>query len=317
MNAKRLYLGWRYRKLIKRAIRIICSRLYRDTNRDTARSILVAGTGRSGTTWLADIIGSQISCRTMFEPFHSKQVDGFRRFYYFQYMRPTEMSCELLSYSRKIFTGDIRDQWIDRQVEHILPRYRLIKEIRANLFLRWIHEMFPEVPLLFVVRHPCAVVLSQIQLGWATDTDIDPFLSQPDLIADFLANKMDIIEGADTVEEKHAIIWSISNLIPMKQFDSVGLNVIFYENLCVQPEAEIPRVFQVLNFEYQDSVLRHSDKPSTTAIRTSAIVTGDNRVTRWKKELSPKQIERILSVVEDFDLDYLYGDSVTPLVSAL
>lgn len=278
---------------------------------------MIAGTGRSGTTWLANIIASQIPCRIMFEPFHSRNVKRFRQFHYFQYMRPTEQSSELGSYCHQVFTGDIRNKWIDRQVEHILPKYRLIKDIRANLFLKWIHTMFPEVPLLFIVRHPCAVVLSRMQLGWATDTDIDPFLSQAKLFDDFLADKMDIIRRAKTVEEKHAIIWCISNLVPIKQFDSSGLNVIFYENLCIQPEVEVQKMFQAIRHEYQASVFEYINQPSTTTVRTSAVVTGEDKVARWKKELSPKQINNILSVVEDFRLDYIYGDTFTPLVAAL
>jgi hypothetical protein len=310
-------LKWQYLKLRQRLIHTLCSRLYRDTDRDICRSIMVAGTARSGTTWLANIIASQIPCRLMFEPFQSRMVEAFSQFYYFHYMRPSEQNNELWSYCRKIFTGDIRHDWVDRKVESIFPKYRLIKEIRANLFLQWIHRMFPEVPLLFIIRHPCAVILSRMQLAWATDTDIETFLSQSKLIDDFLANKIDIIRGAKTVEEKHAIIWSITNLVPLKQFGPNGLNVIFYENLSLQPEVEIPKIFQIIPHDYQDSVFEVIEKPSTTTVQSSAIITGDNKITRWKKELSPQQIDNILSIVADFELDHIYGDSFIPLVTAL
>jgi hypothetical protein len=177
--------------------------------------------------------------------------------------------------------------------------------------------MFPEVPLLFIVRHPCAVVLSRMQLGWATDTDIDPFLSQAKLFDDFLADKIETIRRAKTAEEKHAIIWCISNLVPITQFNSGELNLIFYEDLCIQPEVEIPKIFQAIKHQHQASVFEHINQPSTTTVRTSAVVTGEDKVARWKKELSPKQINNILSVVEDFRLDYIYGNTFTPLVAAL
>jgi hypothetical protein len=73
------------------------------------------------------------------------------------------------SFARKVFTGEIRNRWIDRQNERIYSRYRLIKEIRINLALKWLHDNFPEVPILFLMRHPCAVVASRMELGWATD----------------------------------------------------------------------------------------------------------------------------------------------------
>jgi hypothetical protein len=154
-----------------------------------------------------------------------------------------------------------------------------------------------------------------MQLEWATDTDIDPFLSQTQLVDDFLAEKMDVIRRAQTVEEKHAIIWCISNLVPIEQFRSNGLNVVFYETLCAQPEREVPRIFQAIGFEYEAATLASVNQPSITAVGTSAIMTGDNLVTAWKNRLSARQIRNILSVVEDFGLDYIYGDSTTPLVT--
>lgn len=279
--------------------------------------MIVAGTARSGTTWLANIIASQISCRIMFEPFNPGMIEAFSQFHTFQYMRPTEKNSQLLSYCQRVFSGEIRHRWIDRQVDTVFPRYRLIKDIRANLFLKWIHDSFPEVPLLFIVRHPCAVALSRIQLDWATDTDIESFLSQPKLVDDFLADKTDVIRQVKTVEGKHALIWCISHLVPIKQFRSKGLTVVFYENLCTCPESEIPKIFQAIGHNYDNAVFGLMSKPSMTSSHTSAVVTGEDKIARWKEKLSSKQIDSILSVVRHFGLDYIYGDSSIPIVADL
>jgi hypothetical protein len=284
--AKRRTLQWRSQKAKRRILRAVCSRLYRDTHRDTRRSMMVAGTARSGTTWVTDLLASQISCRVLFEPFHSGLVEAFRAFHYFQYMRPDEQNPELRAYCHRVFSGDIRHRWIDREVERILPEYRTVKDIRANLFLAWLHCNFPEVPLLFVMRHPCAVVLSRLQLGWWTDQDIEPFLSQPKLIDDYLADKVDIIGRAKTPEEKHAVIWCVSNLVPIKQFHGGGLQVVFYENLCTQPELEIPKIFRAIGHDYDDVIFASAKRPSYTAVRSSAIVTGDDRLTRWQSDMT-------------------------------
>jgi hypothetical protein len=317
MGTYRRYLEYRIRKFQKRLIRAFCSKLYRDKNKDIENSILIAGTGRSGTTWLADIIASQKPYRIMFEPFHSEKIIGFSRFHYFQYMRPTQDNKELYEYCHNVFTGNIKDSWIDRQIDHLNPRYRLIKDIRANLFLKWISEKFPQLPILFIVRHPCAVVLSRMKLGWATDTDIAPLLEQTALVDDFLFDKMKIIHRSRTDEEKHAVIWCISNLVPLKQFSSGGLNIFFYENLCLQPEVEIPKIFQAVKHEYQASAFDQLKKPSTTTTRNSAVITGVDKVTRWQRELGSKQTHKILSIVENFELDYIYGGSANPVITTL
>jgi hypothetical protein len=313
----RSYVKWCYLKLQRRLVNEVCKKLYRDRDGDIGKSVIIAGTGRSGTTWVADLISSEIPCRIMFEPFHSKKIKEFSRFSYFQYMKPTEQNDALLSYCNRVFTGNIRDPWIDSKLDHIFHRLRIIKDIRVNLFLKWIRNHFSNLPIIYVIRHPCAVVLSRLELHWATDGDIIPILSQKSLVDDFLLDKIGIIEGAKTHEEKHAIIWCISNLIPIRQFQLDRLNVVFYENLCVNPEAEVPKIFDTINQWSQHSLFEFTDKPSGTIKPFSAIVTGENKVTGWKKKLSAAQIKRILSVVERFGLNYIYDDAYMPLVTEL
>ena len=170
------------RKLFRRVVQGFGSRFYVNPDADLRKSILVAGTARSGTTWLGDLIASQIPCRILFEPFNPDLVPEYRSFSYFQYMRPGSENLEFRAFARMVFTGEIRNRWVDRQNERIVSEYRLIKEIRANLALKWLHDNFPEIPIIFLMRHPCAVVSSRMELGWATDSDIQPFLSQSDLL---------------------------------------------------------------------------------------------------------------------------------------
>ena len=215
------------RKFYRRAIQLFGSHFYFNPKPEVGRSILVAGTARSGTTWLADLIASQIPSRILFEPFHPDLVSEYRRFQYFQYMRPGTEAPEFYAFAQKVFTGEIRNRWIDRQNERIISKVRLVKEIRANLALKWLHDHFPEVPIIFIMRHPCAVVLSRLELGWATDHDIQPFLSQPQFVEDYLSPYLDLICNAVNSEEKHAVIWSISNMVPLRQFSSDQWKVVY------------------------------------------------------------------------------------------
>lgn len=308
---------FRLSKGYRRLIRFVCSRLYRDNSRDMSRSVLVAGTARSGTTWLADILASQIPSRMMFEPFHPILVEEYSQFNYYQYLRAGAENQALYSYALRVFSGDIRNPWIDRQVEHISFQKRIVKAVRANLIMKWLHEKFPVVPQIFILRHPCAVVASRLQLNWATDSDIEPFLSQTELVEDFLGDYLGIIKSANTDEEKHAIIWSISNLVPIKQFGFHKFNIVFYEDMCINPEIEIPRVFKIADIDYKPTVFEKVERPSTTSRQSSAILNGKNRISNWETVLSTRQVNNILRVVKDFGLDYIYGDSFMPLVTKL
>ena len=293
------------------------SHFYFNPNPDMRKSILVAGTARSGTTWLGDLIASQIPSRILFEPFNPDLVSDYSRFHYFQYMRPGTENPEFYAFAQRVFTGEIRNRWIDRQNERIISKFRLVKEIRANLALKWLHDNFPEVPIIFIMRHPCAVVLSRMELGWATGRDIEPFISQPQLVEDYLGPYLDLIRSARNSEEKHAIIWSISNLVPLKQFRPGELKIVYYEDLCVQPATEFPAILESIGYGYPPSRIELLNRPSQTTKLTSAVVTGTNKVSHWKSVLSQVQIERILKVVQAFGLDHLYDDTPLPLNSRM
>lgn len=301
------------RKIHRRAVQEFASRFYINPEPDLRRSILVAGTARSGTTWLGDILASQVPSRILFEPFNPDLVPEYRGFHYFQYLRPGMENPRFRAFAHRIFTGEIRNRWIDRQNERIRPGYRIIKEIRINLALKWLHDNFPEVPIILLLRHPCAVVASRMDLGWATDADIQPFLSQPDLVADHLAPCMDLIKTAKTDEEKHAIIWSVSNLVPLKQFEPNEIKVVYYENLCTQPEIELPAIFASLGQAYQDMKNGTLDLPSQTTRVTSAVVHGRDKISSWKEKLTSGKIKNILQIVDAFGLGYLYDESIYPL----
>jgi hypothetical protein len=220
---------------------------------------------------------------------------------------------EFRAFARNIFSGEIRNHWIDHQNERIHSDYRLIKEIRINLALKWLHDNFPEVRILFLLRHPCAVVSSRMELGWATDADIEPFLSQADLVADYLGEHLELIHNAKMEEEKHAIVWSISNLVPLEQFLPGELKIVYYENLCTQPEIELSNLFASIGQNYESPSLAQINQPSQTTRTTSAVVNGTDKLTYWKKKLSPAQIDNILRVVESFGLHHLYSDSFLPV----
>ena len=306
------YNFWR-RKITRRIIQMIGSRFFINPSANLEKTILVAGTARSGTTWLGDLIVSQIPCRVMFEPFNPDLVPEYSEFNYFQYMRPDIENAALHAFAEKVFTGEIRNRWIDRQNERIVSEFRLVKEIRANLSLKWLHNHFPEVPIVFLIRHPCAVVASRMELGWATDSDIEPFLVQPDLVNDYLEESLDLFQSELTEDEKHAVIWSISNLVPLKQFNPGEIKIVYYENLCTRPEKELADIFAFIGQKYTESIVDSINRPSQTTLETSPVVTGTDRISNWQKKLTLSQTKNILHMVGKFGLDHLYGESLLPL----
>jgi hypothetical protein len=284
--------------------RAIAKRIFVDRNRDLSRSILLAGAARSGTTWVADLISYAIPARILFEPFFPEEVPEYSKFHYYQYMRVGEQDPKLYSFTEKLFSGKIRNSWVDKTVETIFPQVRVIKAVRANLCLRWIGENFPDVPIVLIMRHPCAVTLSRLNLGWAAQKDLDYLLAEPKLVDDLSSKKMDIIESAVTEEEKQAVLWSLLNYIPLKQFARNSLNLIYYEDLVLSPEDNLQKLYRFVGLPYDPSVLSKMSRPSSTTTSQSAILNGNDGANYWKSKLSRRQISEIMSVVDRFELDY-------------
>jgi Sulfotransferase domain len=277
------------------------------------RTVLLAGTGRSGTTWVQDIINFDGSYRVMFEPFHSRRVEAVTEWNYRQYLRPGNRSEIFLKPATRILSGRISHEWIDQFNRKRIARKRLIKCIRANLFLKWIKRNFPLIPIVLLLRHPCAVAHSKIKLAW--DTHLQDFLIQDDLVADFLAPFRERIEAAGDGFDRHIIMWCIENYVPLRQFRPGEILVTFYEDICVDAETETRTILKFLGAEPSTEVLRVVARPSARSRQDSAIRSGENLVSSWRKEIAVKQIARAGEILTAFGLQAIYDSGDMPIVS--
>src|SRR5919106_923333 len=211
---------------------------------DHRSSVFLAGSGRSGTTWLSEIINHRRGYRYVFEPFNPGVVGPFCHFKTKQYLRPEDRREEFLEPARLALTGELRDTWTDRFNGRIVARRRLIKDIRANLLLGWMRANFPGMPIILLLRHPCAVVTSRLALGWKDN--LTETMEQEELVEDFLLPVEAEIRDAQGAFERHVFSWCIENYVPLRQFGLGEIQLSFYERFLTHPEDEIPRLVEFL-----------------------------------------------------------------------
>lgn len=279
------------------------------------RTIFLAGTGRSGTTWAANIVNYDQRYRLIFEPFHPHKVDAVRNFRYRQYLRPDDDRKEFVKPARRILRGNLSNRWTDKHSGKIRGKHSriLIKDIRANHLLRWIMARFPEVLIILLLRHPCAVAYSKLCLGW--DTHLGEFLDQPDLMDDFLGPFRREIGNAGNDFEKHVFMWCVENYVPLRQFASGEIHLAFYENFCTRPKREIGRLFSFLDEPYGPEAHKRVAEPSALVRKGSAINTGENLVENWKKHITKVQVVRAMEILTLFGLQEIYSEDPLPLIS--
>ena len=281
--------------------------LYVDLGKgDHTSSVFLAGSGRSGTTWLSRIITHRRGFRYVFEPFNPREVALFGHFRTKQYLRPDDRREQFLGPARLALTGSLRHPWTDRFNGRIVARRRLIKDIRANLLLGWMHANFPGMPIVLLLRHPCAVVASRLDLGWKDN--LSETMEQRELVEDFLLPVEAEIRAAKNDFERHLFLWCIDNYVPLKQFGPQDLHITFYENLLARPEAELQSLSTFLGEEFDDRVYRHLGCPSPLSRKNAPRPSLEG----WRTRVSAHQVERTVEILDLFGLDRIYGEGTMP-----
>ena len=179
-----------------------CTKYYYD-RKNINNTIIVAGVGRSGTTLLAQAINYDNEFRFMFEPFNKYKVKTLREMNYRLYIPHLNNDRKVKEKYYKILSGNLRNSWVDQYNKKLFCNKRIIKEIRINQSLKWIKLNFPEIPIIYIVRHPCAVTLSKLRLDW--DDHLFEYISQIELVNDYLKPYINVINSAKTAYERHLI----------------------------------------------------------------------------------------------------------------
>ena len=151
---------------VRRRVSAIVHSFYVDANADHRASVLVAGSGRSGTTWLAEVLNYDNRYRLVGEPFTREHVSMVRHFARLQYIRPDDDDDAFYNPVRAILEGRVRTPWTDNGNRRLIARSRLVKDDRCTLMLAWIRRRFPGMPIVYIRRHPCAVAYSRCRSHW-------------------------------------------------------------------------------------------------------------------------------------------------------
>jgi len=299
---------------IGRLRRRIAARHPLDFNRTFDSLLFVAGTGRSGTTWLADLLDADRSHRVIFEPFTPKYgALGERRIP--RYVRPSTRDHELTEVVGPILLGKFKStQWTARGNDRLVSRRRIMKGVQSNLRLGWMRESFPRFPIVLIIRHPCAVAASRQRLKDVRS--VERILEDPLLVEDHLAPYMQSLRGLESPFDNEIARWCIETRVPLNQMAAgLDIEVVLYERLVSEPLRVMETLYERLGRTPPAELEEHLHVPSLTAYRPDEpLPSTEKAVDEWRDRLSAEQISRALELISAFELDWLYGDSPQPRV---
>jgi hypothetical protein len=274
--------------------------------------VLVAGSARSGTTWVAELLNYDNSYRYLFEPFHPDQASFTRAWLPRQYVKPGETDPKFVGPALQVLLGEVRDMWIEQFDQNPTSLNRLVKEIWANLLLGWLCALVPSMKIVLVLRHPFSVVSSQLTNPWGWRADTGNFLEQHALMLDHLEFFQKTLMEADCQFDRHLLTWCVENLVPLRQLTRTDAHVVFYEHLLRRPERELRSLFAYLERGWSEDVLEVVARPSAlTGVRDRE--PGATTLTFWRQRLGEEHLARGLRLIETFGLGHLYGTGPEPL----
>jgi len=188
------------------------------------KHLIVVGSARSGTSWLAETIAAQHRYRLLFEPEHEHNT-AQGKLLCDKYITPENATAEIHKYLNQVFLNRIDNDWIGqasnrkykRHLWPIIPKKYIIKFVRANLSARYMNEEF-KIPLIHIIRNPYEVLHSQQRVKFPWLYDLSHFQRQEELLEMVLKNyKIDLSSVKKFSElEILAVRWCLENVFPLQ-----------------------------------------------------------------------------------------------------
>ncbi len=287
--------------------------------------VWLIGDGRSGTTWVSDLINHDMRYRELFEPFHPKLVEQMDCIVPHQYLRLHDSNETLRALASDIFCGKFIHPRVDATNQSFLYKGLLVKDIFANLFSYWAVSQFPDVKPVLLIRNPFSVALSKYKKrSWFWATEPLELLKQSDLYEDYLSPFEDVIKRVSSEKNyilNQILIWSIINYVPLRQFSPGSIHICFYENIYKEPNQEISKILRFVRGAEERSELELPkeviDRASRVIGTESNLLSKTSPVTGWRNELTPKQIDEGLEILKHFGFENLYDGNSMPNMEVL
>lgn len=314
MNLKKLKLN--YKRILKK-LRIInpyIINLTKTKSVDYSKFLMITGTPRSGTTWLGELLSNIPKSIMLFEPLNLDENPKARQygFNWRTYINSQAEDEKAKEFFINLLNGRDLNYWITREVPLIKLfsiNYFIFKFVRANMLLCWLTNNFPIKKPVLIIRHPCAVISSQLRLKPFHKVKKPYFSDNDNLYRDF-PNLYNNLNKYKNFEEILTARWCQENYVPLIN-NNYSFILVSYENLLIDPEKEINKIFNEWKIKIPKEIYKKISLSSTTTFRDIEHSNKYKVMSDWKTKLSFSQKKNILNVVKDFGMDF-YTDNLEP-----
>jgi len=311
---------------------------------------VIAGFGRSGTTWVQDVLAASNSLRAVFEPLHPDVFhDAGRHAHAYRNSRVEDAA--LYEFLQRFFSEDFHSLWADYRIrlDLLIPRFRdpdswgrnkrylrrirgagenyfrfraqrrfdrrIVKLVRANMMLSWLREKW-DARIVFLIRHPAAIVLSQMKSPsiWKPHGRIACYRADSQLLDELNESTRQLVfEELDDLEAV-TLSWCIENTIAFEQAEEQGICVVYYEHLVEKGLPEWNRIMTALGLEVApdaELIARPSQQTSGDQALDSDLV---SQYASWMNRIDDNSAARIQKVLDATKTGIYRIDQALPLM---
>ncbi len=255
--------------------------------------------------------------RMIFEPFHAGRGIPSLAAHRYSLISAEADNGDLAAGVRRLLTKSSWNPWVEQfnPAAQFVYRRRLLKEVRINLLLPWLLGRFSDCRFVLLLRHPAAVVQSQVSGGWLLSPD--RLYGQPGLGRLPWVQDLKKLDSSDEAFERNLLFWAIENRIALDAATAAGIPVMLYEELCVEPEAQLAGLERYLGTAFLPAATEGAAEASWSSSKSVADYSLEQKISSWQTRILPGQMTAMLRILEASGLNSVYGRESMPVASGL
>jgi len=191
-----------------------------------------------------------------------------------------------------------------------VPGYRVVvKDVAALMAAEWLAERF-DPQILFIVRHPCAVILSELWQGTPAERSLTTILTNELLVEDHLRPYISGLREAEGEIAQLAAVWAVRHRVIADGLQThPEWQVVYYEALCADPVRRFKQLFESLDLRWSEAMERYVEQHSMVdgegMYSTKRV--SYRQIDQWKGEIGEGDIARVREITRSLGLPFYEG----------
>lgn len=296
--------------------------LRRLNNFDPEGNLIIVSSPRGGSSWITDLVSLIPRTVVLWEPLHLDASPTFRGlgFGWQQYIPEDAVWAEARAALDDVLRGKLVNRWTCmRGSKHrfLTANKMVVKFCHAVALLPWLTRAFNfHFEPIYLVRHPFAVVASQMQ--WhAWDDESFRFSIPSGPFCERYSEHAEFLRGLRTKAEVLLANWCLANQVPLSSArNNQSWVTVYYEHLLTDPRKEIDRIFGRWCLPVPENIFSQIGKPSQTTKRATFLAGAEKQLSKWQSFFTESDIEKMLAILKYFGIKQ-YGEGVYPIPASV